>query len=103
MALALVLVNGVGAHVGAGLRRPPPTTPFVVTVDNPITGAGVPDAVSHRRSAPKAVVIGSGVTSSAIPERVPGFHLWKWCSRPDSDCVARPPRAVDSVVMAVDM
>ena len=59
MAKALLLVIGDGAHVGAGLRRPAPTTPSVVTVDNPITGARVPDAVYHGTSAPNAVVIGT--------------------------------------------
>jgi hypothetical protein len=63
LAIALVLVIGDGANVGAGSRRPAPTAPSVVTVDNPITGAAVPDAVYHGTAAPKAVVIGTGAVS----------------------------------------
>jgi hypothetical protein len=41
-------------------------------VDNPITGASVPDAVYHGNSAPEAVVIGnvdrSGNMTGALPE-----------------------------------
>ena len=59
-AVALVLVVGDGANVGAGDRRPAPTAPPAITVDNPITGASVTDAVYHGTSAPKAVVIGNG-------------------------------------------
>jgi hypothetical protein len=58
-AMALVLVVGDGANVGAGDRRPAPTAPPAITVDNPITGASVTDAVYHGTSAPKAVVIGN--------------------------------------------
>jgi hypothetical protein len=65
LAAALVLVVGDGVHVGAGTRRPAPTPPSAVTVDNPITGA-VPDAVYHGTAAPKAVVIGTGAASSAV-------------------------------------
>ena len=61
-AVALVLLVGDGANVGAGDRRPAPTAPPVITVDNPITGASVTDAVYHGTSAPKAVVIGNGAT-----------------------------------------
>ena len=60
IAVALVLVGGDGANVGAGDRRPAPTAPPAITVDNPITGASVTDAVYHGTSAPKAVVIGNG-------------------------------------------
>jgi hypothetical protein len=66
LAAALVLVVGDGVHVGAGTRRPAPTPPSAVTVDNPITGAAVPDAVYHGTAAPKAVVIGTGAASSAV-------------------------------------
>ena len=59
-AVALVLVGGDGANVGAGDKRPAPTAPPAITVDNPITGASVTDAVYHGTSAPKAVVIGNG-------------------------------------------
>jgi hypothetical protein len=67
MTMALTLVVADGAPVGAGVRRPAPTPPSAVTVDNPITGAAVPDAVYHGTSAPKAVVIGTGVASRAGP------------------------------------
>jgi hypothetical protein len=73
-AVALVLVVGDGAQVGAGVRRPAPTAPWAVTVDNPITGASVPDAVFHGSSAPKAVEIGNGATgagSSSVTWVVP--------------------------------
>jgi hypothetical protein len=66
LGMALVLVAGDGAHVGAGTRRPAPTPPSTVTVDNPITGAAVPDAVYHGATAPQAVVIVTGATSNAV-------------------------------------
>jgi hypothetical protein len=66
LAIPLVLVVGDGVHVGAGTRRPAPTTPSAVTIDNPITGAAVPDAVYHGTVAPKAVVIGTGAASRAV-------------------------------------
>jgi hypothetical protein len=68
-AVALVLVIGDGADVGAGGRRPAPTTPPGVTVDNPVTGASVPDAVFHGTSAPRAVEVRNGA-SGARPARV---------------------------------
>jgi hypothetical protein len=72
LAVIVVLVVGDGANVGAGDRRPAPTAPPAVTVDNPITGASVPDAVYHGNSAPEAVVIGnvdrSGNMTGALPE-----------------------------------
>jgi hypothetical protein len=71
-AIALVLVTGDGAHVGAGTRRPASTPPSAVVVDNPITGASVPDAVYHGTSAPKAVVIGRRTGSASAPCTVAG-------------------------------
>jgi hypothetical protein len=70
LGVALVLVVGDGAHVGAGTRRPAPTPPSIVTVDNPITGAAVPDAVYHGTAAPQAVVIVRGATSNAVSATV---------------------------------
>jgi hypothetical protein len=68
-AVALVLVVGDGANVGAGDRRPAPTAP-AITVDNPITGASVTDAVYYGTSAPKVVVIGNGAAPGDRSVRV---------------------------------
>jgi hypothetical protein len=62
-AVALVLVIGGGVDVGAGIRRPASTPPSAITMDNPITGASVPDAVYHGTSAPNAIVIGTRAAS----------------------------------------